>query len=1054
MKAMKSNEGQRCELLRGMASAASLGGLIVGVPLLLAFGVGWPLPQGVPSGSEVLTAFKTGAISPSMILKPLSLVVWVLWLQMAIGVGIELWAHLSGGVAPRVRVIPLFMQRLSARLMGTALVIALSVQHPGTALGDNKELLDPPALEVDISPAQAVASYDVRHPTSSERPRSNPEETDYIDPKLLLHTVERRDSLRMLAEQYLGDPNRWTEVFVLNRGQAQADGGSLTDPARLRPGWQLVMPADAQLPSAGAPSIDQTSDRGEQPDAFLGESAFTARENPPGEPEHLTVTVQEGDTLWGLAEHHLQEPERWVEIFDSNQDIIQDPDLILPGWHLQVPNNGSGPAVVHPPTQPFPEPDDAPVSDRRSRAAPTDWAAPEIRPLGESNRSTASETHLFAERGRPAEAVAAFATATPTVVANVAEPVADHRPAPGTQAILAVGGLGVFVSSLGWVLARLRKSQRRQLPSGRIPVSLSKDAAQVDQQLQAAADPDRALFLDASLRVMAARIAGRTPPEVLGVALGPESVAVHLSFPVEAPSGFHSSNNEMTWTLRRDTELEDLLAEADGVAAPLPALAAFGTSDGRECLLNLEHMAAVSLTGDSEAIADLCTAIATQLASSHLADELTVICVGFGQDLTVFERVEHVPDVAAAIERIEYHQRENQALLGRPPCLAASRIGADGNSWPPTVVLAPNRLAKEEAAHFLSASGSSVCVVAHGLEGARWSGHFDEDGLRLQPVGLRLQAHRMSGTAAAAVAQLASTAEHTEETAPIRSPPPRLQYDSAAAVPFAPNNEHPLGQSLEVRVLGPVELVGGGQPLASRRALDLVAFLAFHPEGADRDQLKAQLWPLDHPPSDSTLANTVSRARKALGVDSNNKPYFPRASSNGIYRLQAGIETDVDRFTALVCAARSEPGEQGRRHLQAALDLVRGTPFTGGGGDMYRWADFGLRTEIECLVDAAAHELASRCIDAGDSPGAARAAMISLRLVGLCEQCYRWRLLAAADNPTEIRKIMGELDNLLKRENPQVGADNLVGTDLLALGEKLLSSGVTVGEAAGTAPRR
>ena len=241
-------------------------------------------------------------------------------------------------------------------------------------------------------------------------------------------------------------------------------------------------------------------------------------------------------------------------------------------------------------------------------------------------------------------------------------------------------------------------------------------------------------------------------------------------------------------------------------------------------------------------------------------------------------------------------------------------------------------------------------------------------------------------------------------------------------------------------MIGTVDVQGAAQPFTSRRALDLVAYLAFHPEGADRDQLRAHLWPPDDPPSESTLANTVSRARKALGVDDGGKPYLPRVTSKGIYRLRPEVGTDVARFEALVSAARRDDSEQGRRHLQSALELVRGTPFTGGTGDMYRWADFGLRTRIDCMVDTAAHELAKRCLEAGDPDGTRRAVMTSLRLVGVCEECYRWRLLAAAENPTEVRQIMAELLGLLKRENNQPEGDDLISPDLLELYEQLMSS--------------
>ena len=384
---------------------------------------------------------------------------------------------------------------------------------------------------------------------------------------------------------------------------------------------------------------------------------------------------------------------------------------------------------------------------------------------------------------------------------------------------------------------------------------------------------------------------------------------------------------------------------------------------------------------------------------------------------------------------IEHLQRHNRALLGNHPPPLDTRIGSNGDFWLPTVVLIPNHLREEESSRLLNVSGSSVCVVAHGLDGATWVGQIDEHGLLLQPIGLKLEPHGLTDVAIAAVAELAASAKDTEGVVLAMPQEPRLTAleSDIPAVDLVPVD-------LEVQVMGTVDVLGAAQPFTSRRALDLVAYLAFHPGGADRDQLRAHIWPPDDPPSESTLANTVSRARKALGVSDTGEPYLPRVSPEGIYQLRAEVGTDVGRFEALVSAARSDDSERGREKLQAALELVRGTPFTGGAGDMYRWADFWLRTHIDCLVDTAAHELAERCISAGDTQGARRAVTTSLRLVGVCEQCYRWRLIAAEENPTEVRQIMAELVGLLRRESDQPEADDLISPDLLELYERLMSS--------------
>jgi hypothetical protein len=52
--------------------------------------------------------------------------------------------------------------------------------------------------------------------------------------------------LYMIAERFLGDGERNTEIFELNEGRVQPDGGKLTDPEVVTVGWVLQMPEDAK----------------------------------------------------------------------------------------------------------------------------------------------------------------------------------------------------------------------------------------------------------------------------------------------------------------------------------------------------------------------------------------------------------------------------------------------------------------------------------------------------------------------------------------------------------------------------------------------------------------------------------------------------------------------------------------------------------------------------------------------------------------------------------------------------------------------------------------
>lgn len=49
--------------------------------------------------------------------------------------------------------------------------------------------------------------------------------------------------------------------------------------------------------------------------------------------------VVEGECLWMIAGMEYGHPYyyKWPLIYNANRDLIKDPDLIYPGWNLQVP---------------------------------------------------------------------------------------------------------------------------------------------------------------------------------------------------------------------------------------------------------------------------------------------------------------------------------------------------------------------------------------------------------------------------------------------------------------------------------------------------------------------------------------------------------------------------------------------------------------------------------------------------------------------------------------------------------------------------------------------
>lgn len=108
----------------------------------------------------------------------------------------------------------------------------------------------------------------------------------------------QREYVYAIAVRTLGDGNRYREIVELNRGRRQADGAVFTDALDIRPGWVLLLPADARgpgvldrppspaLPAGDGPAATPGSPAGSRPaaglDARQGPSAADQRGSRPG----------------------------------------------------------------------------------------------------------------------------------------------------------------------------------------------------------------------------------------------------------------------------------------------------------------------------------------------------------------------------------------------------------------------------------------------------------------------------------------------------------------------------------------------------------------------------------------------------------------------------------------------------------------------------------------------------------------------------------------------------------------------------------------------------
>jgi DNA-binding SARP family transcriptional activator len=139
---------------------------------------------------------------------------------------------------------------------------------------------------------------------------------------------------------------------------------------------------------------------------------------------------------------------------------------------------------------------------------------------------------------------------------------------------------------------------------------------------------------------------------------------------------------------------------------------------------------------------------------------------------------------------------------------------------------------------------------------------------------------------------------------------------------------------VEYRILGPLEVVDEGEPVALGRLKErlVLAVLLLHAnEFVARERLIDELWGESPPPTARKAVNVyVSQLRKALvrnGCD-------PITTADGGYRLEVDAERlDTARLQQLIASARERAAagelEAAAEHLAEALDLWRGPTLAG-----------------------------------------------------------------------------------------------------------------------------
>ncbi|MEU9018638.1 BTAD domain-containing putative transcriptional regulator [Actinomadura sp. NPDC048394] len=654
-----------------------------------------------------------------------------------------------------------------------------------------------------------------------------------------------------------------------------------------------------------------------------------ADQTPPApRPEHpwRSHTVQQGDTLWDLAQRTYGSGVLYPKIFESSQHVDQpdgvpaltDPDTLYPGQRVRLPRLG--------------EPDSASSPSRTTSA-------------GTTAHSTPSQQHKTTGAPAPAPSRSPSTATTPSQVPTpVVAPPADNpaNPRPSTprhqddhHSPLAVTlpsgsriGLGLAVA-LSAAVAATRLHRRLRRPINTDPTSYGSPAE----------PPIPAPVLKARQAHMAT-YADRDAP---------------------LPSD-------------RELALEELLTDE-------PNSLVIGTRDDRPVAVPLPGLS-LGLSGDGAHAA--VRAIATELAPKARRYRAEIIIPQAdaqmlfpGADIaglsTALEGLIITPSLREATDHLEAEllRRGRMLQANELPDVPALRIEDPCEPLPTMLLVTTVPAHGDGAVHALAALGRRYCIGALVL--GTWASGTNLD---LAADGTVTTAHgpdadqftqarlfHLTADDAAGMLQTIQTANGSEPDVPVSQPstdtPPEPISPSVTGLVPSPRCM-PEGHQAPARlqVLGPVLLHTPDGPITTglrKGARHLLGYLALHPKGVTRDQAIGALWPDLKPQSAVNQFNTATTnirgvLRTATGL--NEPKYLIHAA--GRYRIDPDlVDVDLWQLTATLAEAKRAVADDDAGNRINALARVSDL-YTGGFADDFdfAWADTYREHLRRTVVDA------------------------------------------------------------------------------------------------------
>ncbi|PSK62942.1 hypothetical protein B0E53_05139 [Micromonospora sp. MH33] len=204
---------------------------------------------------------------------------WLIWALLAAAVLIRVYTRVTRTLRwlPTLH-LPGPLQGLTAAVLGATAVTASTAGVPAHAAQTGTGVATTEQETVHATPAESLNTRPAH--TAAGRPAATSAPAQHSR-----YTVRRGDTLSEIADRCLGDPQRWPEIFSLNRGTHFAGiGGTLRDPDLIYPGWTLDLPTTAPPAEQPRPPTPPRAVNPSQPDGSETQTPSSAATTPDSTP--------------------------------------------------------------------------------------------------------------------------------------------------------------------------------------------------------------------------------------------------------------------------------------------------------------------------------------------------------------------------------------------------------------------------------------------------------------------------------------------------------------------------------------------------------------------------------------------------------------------------------------------------------------------------------------------------------------------------------------------------------------------------------------------------